>query len=549
MGFLSTPQPVLKPGKARLVALCVAGVKVRNGSLCVALLLGVLLTVVLGCGQEKTPKVRLRGDRFDPVRSLIDDTVRKHNIASVAIAAAKDGEVVWEEAFGWADKEKQTSATPHSIYALASISKSFTATGLMVLAERGLVDLDRPVNEYLGEAKLISYMSDSSQATVRQVLLHAAGLPMHHNIFFENEAAQPPAQDESIRRYGVIVDQPAREFVYSNFGYGVLDRVIARVSGRSYAEFMKTEVFAPLGLTHTSVLADSTLRGQTVRHYDPQGNLVPTLDFDHRGASAVYSSVHDLVHYGMFHLQNEVPGQKPIINERTIDTMHRPSAFTIPEQAADEVGIGLGWAVVDMEGVQFINISGGMPGTVTRLALIPTENAAVAITINSGIGETYSPWDIEWETFAALIPGFPEKPEIAAPKHEATPMPAEFQGDWIGRIRTYQGDLAARLSIRNGRNPVLEIDGKETRTIRAQNPLGGISFRQGVFQAPFFGSIPTDDCKRSRHVLFLRLRRRGDTLSGVVAAVAINRSFWLPHWVELARARDGSGDLVLLPDA
>jgi CubicO group peptidase (beta-lactamase class C family) len=494
-----------------------------------------MLIAVESCKHTKAPEVKLRGDQFDPVRTLIDETIRKYNLASVAIAAAKDREIVWEEVFGWADREKQILATPHSIYALASISKSFTATGLMVLVERGLVDLDRPINEYLGEAKLVSYAGDAEQVTVRRVLQFTAGLPTHHNIFYENDAVSRPDQDESIRRYGIIVEEPGREYTYSNFAYGVLDRVISRVSGMSYAEFMKTEVFSPLDLTHTSVLSDSDLQEYMVHHYDAHGNPVPKLDFDHRGASAVYSSVHDLIRYGMFHLHNRVPGQKPIINERTIEMMHRPSDFTIPEAGVADVRMGLGWAVVDIKGVRFINITGGMPGTVTRLALIPKENAAVAILINSGIGETYEPWNIEWEAFAALIPGFPKKPEIVAPKQKSTPMPVEFQGDWKGTIRTYQGDLPAKLSFRNGRNPVLEIDGKETSTIGVQNPLGSISFRQGVFQAPFFGSIPTDDCKRSNHVLFLRLRMRGDTLSGVVAAVAMNRDFWLPHWMELRR--------------
>lgn len=116
----------------------------------------------------------------------------------------------------------------------------------MVLVERGLVHLERPVNEYLGAAKLVSYLSDSAQATVRQALLHTAGRPSHHNIFFDNAAVSPPDQDESIRRYGIIVDEPGPEYTYSNFGYGVLDRVIARISGKSYAEFMEAEVFTPL---------------------------------------------------------------------------------------------------------------------------------------------------------------------------------------------------------------------------------------------------------------------------------------------------------------
>jgi CubicO group peptidase (beta-lactamase class C family) len=173
------------------------------------LALGVILASVQACGQD-TPAVTLRGDRFDPVRSLIAETIREHGLASVAIAAAQDGEIVWEEAFGWADEENQIAATPNSIYALASISKSFTATGLMVLVERGLIDLDRPVNDYLGDAKLVSHVGDPAEATVRRVLLHTAGLPLHYNIFFEGELVRPPEQDESIRRYGMIVDQRRR---------------------------------------------------------------------------------------------------------------------------------------------------------------------------------------------------------------------------------------------------------------------------------------------------------------------------------------------------
>jgi hypothetical protein len=110
-----------------------------------------------------------------------------------------------------------------------------------------------------------------------------------------------------------------------------------------------------------------------------------------------------------------------------------------------------------------------------------------------------------------------------------------LQGVWSGSIKTHQGDLPASLTIGDGREMELEIDGRKTVPIRVQSPLGKVRFTDGVFEAPFFGSIPTDDAGRSRHVLFVRLRKRGDTLSGVVAAVAMNQTFWLPYWTELRR--------------
>ncbi len=500
------------------------------------LALGVILASVQACGQD-TPAVTLRGDRFDPVRSLIAETIREHGLASVAIAAAQDGEIVWEEAFGWADEENQIAATPNSIYALASISKSFTATGLMVLVERGLIDLDRPVNDYLGDAKLVSHVGDPAEATVRRVLLHTAGLPLHYNIFFEGELVRPPEQDESIRRYGMIVDQPGREFVYSNFGYGVLDRVISNVAGMSYPEFMKAEVFEPLGLTHTSVFLDPALRAYAVRHYDGE-SVVPDLDFDHVGASAIHSSVHDLIRYGMFHLGNELPGQGQILSGQTIEMMHEPSDVTMPEEIL-EVRLGLGWAAVDLDGVRMVNVTGGMPGTVTRLALIPAESAAVAIVINSGIGDAYAPWEIELATFAAMIPDLPKGPEITTEREPTPPLPAELRGEWKGSVSTHLGDLPARLSVGEGRDMELEIDGRKTVPVRVQSPLGDARFEDGVFEAPFFGTIETDDALRSRHVLFLRLRKRDGVLSGVVAAVAMNQTFWLPYWMEMKRVSEG----------
>ncbi len=511
--------------------------RVTSERLSLALLLGVVLAAVQGCGQDM-PAVTLRGDRFDPVRSLIEETIREHGLASVAVAAAQDGEVVWEEAFGWADRENRVPATPNSIYALASISKSLTATGLMVLVERGLIDLDRPVNDYLGDAKLISHVGDPAEATVRRVLLHTAGLPSHHNIFFEDELVRPPEQDESIRRYGMIVDQPGREFVYSNFGYGVLDRAISNVTGMSYAEFMEAEVFEPLGLTHTSVFPDPALREHSVSHYDGR-STVPGLDFDHVGASAIHSSVHDLIRYGMFHLGNEVPGQERILSGETIDLMHEPSDATMPEEIL-EVRLGLGWAIIDLEEVRMVNVTGGMPGTVTRLALIPAENAAVAIMINSGVGDSYAPWEIELATFAAMIPDLPSGPEIVAKREPTPPLPDELRGTWRGSIRTHLGELPASLSFGDGRDMELEIDGRKTAPVRVRSPLGGARFKDGVFEAPFFGTIETDDALRSGHVLFLRLREHGDKLSGVAAAVAMNQSFWLPYWTELRKVSNDS---------
>jgi CubicO group peptidase (beta-lactamase class C family) len=126
-------------------------------------------------------------DSFDAVRAHIERLVAEGEVPSMAVAVARDGEIVWEEGFGLADREKNIPATEHTMYALASISKPLTATGLMILVERGLINLDSPINDYLGEAKLQAWVGDAAEATVRRVASHTAGLPLHSQHFYDDE--------------------------------------------------------------------------------------------------------------------------------------------------------------------------------------------------------------------------------------------------------------------------------------------------------------------------------------------------------------------------
>jgi len=121
--------------------------------------------------------------RFSLMRDMINSKLIETATPSLAIAVAQDGVILWEEAFGWADRERMALADVNTMYSLASISKPITATGLMILKERGLIDLDKPINNYLGEVKLKAYVGNAEDATVRRVLNHTSGLPLHYHFF------------------------------------------------------------------------------------------------------------------------------------------------------------------------------------------------------------------------------------------------------------------------------------------------------------------------------------------------------------------------------
>ena len=94
---------------------------------------------------------------------------------------------------------------------------------MLVLVERGLVDLDKSVNDYLGESKLTAFVGSAEDATVKRILVHTAGLPMHWNLIKVNGSHTRPSMEESIRRYGILVTAPGERYNYSNFGYEILE--------------------------------------------------------------------------------------------------------------------------------------------------------------------------------------------------------------------------------------------------------------------------------------------------------------------------------------
>src|SRR5437667_11019466 len=106
----------------------------------------------------------------------------------------------------------------------------------MVLVERGLVDLDRPINAYLGTAKLTGLGGDTTGATVRRVLSHTAGLPLHAQFFSSDRGYRPPPMEEPIGRLGNVVFPPGAVVGYANLGYGVLGSVMELVAGHAYAD-------------------------------------------------------------------------------------------------------------------------------------------------------------------------------------------------------------------------------------------------------------------------------------------------------------------------
>ena len=461
-------------------------------------------------------------DRFASARAVIRQLLDSAGVRSMAVAVAHRGRIVWQEGFGGVDE--------HTPFSLASISKPITATGLMLLVAEGKVDLDAPVNRYLGEGQVTGLAGSADGATVRRVLSHTAGLPLHYRFYYEDLPYGEPTMDDVIARYAIVTYPPGTDYQYSNLGYGIIDHVIARVSGVPYAEFMRRRVFAPLGLTRTSVHLPGDLASHAAGRFDAGGRAIPFYDFDHDGGSAVWASAHDLVRFGMFHLQERVPDQRRILPDSVIDLMQR--VWGTPR-----ANYGLGWALSPRFGFERVAHSGGMPGVTTHLALFPTERLAIVVLSNRTGTPVFRVTD---EIAASLVPRYADSLRAEQARERDAPSsgdrvpfapPPGMIGTWTGTVRTWRGTVPLELVVQPDGDVHVALD-DQLRTL-----LNGPRLADSVLTGRFAGTMPTPDVALHAHSILLRLRWRGGTLLGQASAQTTAQPVYFAHtsYVELTR--------------
>jgi CubicO group peptidase (beta-lactamase class C family) len=444
------------------------------------------------------PKVGVADPDFGPVRDHVAAVMRWTGVTSVAVAVARDGEILWEEGFGWADRRRRRRADEHTMYSLASISKPFTATAIMVLRERGQLALEQPLHELLPPPGLRAGAGELSQATVARVASHTAGLPLHYQFYYDDGARDVPPPEETLRHYAVLVSAPGEVFRYSNLGFGLLDQTIAHVSGRSYAEFMRTEVFEPLDLRHTFV--DRPPRGAGVEavRYDGSGEPIPRYGFDHPGASGLYSSVHDLVRFGMFHIGTPRPEQREILPAAAREQMWQPVA------PAEEYG--LGWGVGRLDAVARVSHTGGMPGVRTVLRLFPEQGLVVVVLAN---GDSIGNAHVDLAELVEHAVGLPARADSVC----ALPEGHALMGRWEGEVESYGGARPLQLDVHAHGEVLARVGDAAPALVRR------VALKDGVLSGVFWGDLAPELGRGRQTPVQLELRLRDDRLDGGMSAL------------------------------
>ncbi|MEX0937940.1 MAG: serine hydrolase domain-containing protein [Pirellulales bacterium] len=479
-------------------------------------------------------------DEFVAVRQLIKTRMAEEEIPSVVVGVVRGEKVLWEEAFGWADRENQVPATIRTAYCIGSTTKPVTATAVMTLVGKGELSLDQPINEFLLDTPVESYVGSANDATLRRMLHHTSGLPGHWQTYFPEETASRPSLEALIDRYAKIMIPPAEQFHYSNLGYALLGEIVARCSDKSFDEYLQQDVFAPLGM-HDSFLAVGDISAtRRAAGYRANGDRIDHVVTTVSGAADVYSSVHDLLRFGMFHNKSGPSGQSLELCEALIDEMQQA---TVPMGSEE---YGLGWHVrTDLAGRRHVLHGGAHVGWECHVDMIPDEKLCVVVLANK---------DVKWPGYRialavtdAIYSAILDCPvEQVQPKgghdlgfspENSVGLPGKLSGNWVGAVHTHDGKIPVSLTFHEDGDVHAKLrDGLIALVNEARLD------DNGNFTGRMLGDLGTPDSLRRTHDLQWHASVRDGKLVGILYAVGTDpsgpgsgRGLYLAHWIQLER--------------
>jgi CubicO group peptidase (beta-lactamase class C family) len=458
--------------------------------------------------------------------------MQEKNIASFQVAVAKDGKIVYQEAFGWANVPARIPATDETMYLVASIEKPFVSTALMMLAERGEIDLHAPINNYLGKEKLVAYQGNASDATISRLLLHVSGMAYGYYICNDSVPIQERRTNSDILAIaGVLVYPPGKEYEYTNYGYGLFGDIVQKAAGGNLKEFVTKEIIAPLGLRHTRYFRNEPPK-ELIATQNVKDGYIP-FNRGGDGYSSLYSTAGDLTRFGMFHLKNHLAYQQQILSDSSIDLLR-----TYQEPGVKYTTRTLAWDIQNDYGYDIVMHGGGGPGIHNYLYMIPSENLVIAYLSNA---QYASSTPVLVELLYAALPkfnftdklkgrGWPQWPQLRTD---------EWEGEWEGRITGPKGSCPLEMSFNAMGIPKLRIDDRSRSdkwiipNREAQHNYGKVCYRFDA-HIPYLLPFAQHD-----EIVFI-LKEEGRLLIGSASAAkeknfGVDENYVLPQYVELAR--------------
>jgi CubicO group peptidase (beta-lactamase class C family) len=298
------------------------------------------------------------------------------NTPGAAVAVVRDGEVIFKKGYGEANLEYHIPITPSTVFHMASVSKQFTAYAIAVLVQQGKLSLDDDIRKYIPEVP-----DFGETITISHLVHHTSGLRDQWNLL----AAAGWRLDDVITRKQImrlVKNQkelnftPGEEHLYCNTGYTLMAEIVARVSGKSFPQWTKENIFEPLKMKYTQFYDDHEKivenRAYSYSYYEDGSYKKSVLSYANVGATSLFTTAEDLSKWAM-NFDDPV-----ICNQELIDQMEERGVLN----SGDTIAYAFGQGVGRYKGLKIISHSGGDAGYRTNLGRFPDQKFSVIIMSN-----------------------------------------------------------------------------------------------------------------------------------------------------------------------
>ncbi len=313
---------------------------------------------------------------FAAIDAYIAKEMRSERIPGAALAIVQGTEIVHVRGFGTDGSGR--NVTPQTSFIIGSMSKAFTSFALMQLVEGGRLDLDAPAQRYLPEFR-VGDSAASRRITIRHLLNHASGIP--------GKASRGSGDSLSLRSHVAaladvsLADPPGAKHEYASPNYLVLGAIIERVSGMSFPDYMRANVFEPLNMQHTYVDQEAALRGGMSRGHRYWFGLPRPVtlryEADRLPTASIISSAENMGHFLIAQLDSGNYGGRSVLSSSAVMQMHQPGI------AADGFSYGMGWRISGTQrGVAVVHHGGIVPHFRGKMVMLPETKWGVVVLTN-----------------------------------------------------------------------------------------------------------------------------------------------------------------------
>lgn len=337
------------------------------------------------------------------IDALAERSLKAFNVPGIAVAVIKDGKVIHSKGYGVRSLKTQEKVDENTLFGIASNSKAFTAAALGMLIDEGKLKWDDKVRDYIPEFKLYSpYVSE--EFTIRDLLTHRSGLGLGAgDLMFFPDSSDFVLKDIIYNlRFLKPVSGFRTKYDYDNNLYIVAGEVVARVSGKSWDDFVEERIMAPLGMTHSAGSFDRLKdKSDVIDAHAPVDGKVQviarsTVKVGH-AAGGINSSIADLSKWVLLHLAHGKYGDglgKTLFSDQVHEDMWTPQTI-IPVRNPGPYNThfsayGLGFGITDVKGYKQVSHTGGLEGMVTQITMIPELNLGIIVLTNQQEGGAFT---------------------------------------------------------------------------------------------------------------------------------------------------------------